>query len=154
MLFRCWEKMICLDFSWVIKTCQDNSRLRIEWDWNTRESSSRLNQSESGPLLQSRWTPCWDATPVNFTDLRDLSIASRLKFRATAGFLGKVYSSLLVVRLHSQLSGAEELPNLIQRRTLNSVWVTLICGFPFSFPIRSWKLHPLNMLSAPQTSRR
>lgn len=143
VLFRYWGKMIFSDCSWVIKTCQGSSRSRVEWEWTT-EKAPALNLSESGPLLQSRWILCWDAIPLNLTGLRDLSIASMLKFRATTGFLGKVYSSFLVVRLHSQLPGAEELPNLVQRRSLNSSWVTWIHSFPFTSLIKSWRLHPLN----------
>lgn len=98
-----------------------------------RESSSRLNQSESGPLIQSRWTLCWDSIPLNLTDLRDLSIASRLEFRVTPGFLRKVYSSLLVGRLHSQLPGAEELPELVQKKAAEQHLSNLNLWLSFQF---------------------
>lgn len=94
MLFRYWEKTICSNCSSMIKTCQDNFRPQIECEGNTEKAAA-----DEIKLYPGHWYSPGEHRAVmqlhlNFTDLRDLSIGSRLQFRVTRDLLRKVYNSL------------------------------------------------------------
>lgn len=94
VLFRYWEKTIHLNYSWMIKSYQDNSRPQIECEGNREKAPA-----EEIKLYPGHWYSAGEHRAVmqphlNFTDLRDPSIGSRLQFRVTLGLLQKVYSSL------------------------------------------------------------
>lgn len=89
MLFRYWEKKICLNCSWVIKTCQDNSRPQIEWEENIEKAPA-----EEIKLYLGRWYSAGERCAVMqprliFADLKDLSIGSRLQFSSHARLAGE-----------------------------------------------------------------
>lgn len=94
VLLRYWEKTICLDCSWMIKTCRDNSRPQIECEGNIEKAPADKIKLDPGHWYSPDQHLAVMHPHLNFTDLRDLSIGSRLQFRATLGLLGKVYTFL------------------------------------------------------------